>query len=293
MVADFWSAIEEAERVRMLGVLGLHELQNVLHREEQRLGVSHKTANLPGDVARDLQAAWERAEMARLEIANGHPHLNAQALLSMNSALDALVEEFAPKMRELRLQALDEGVLRRVEERATEAAQDVEPETRERVLEALHPVLEQEVTRLAEAAESRLPKPKKLRGSGSVRYERVLAQVGLGAPDDRRLPEDLDQALTELGAVRDVLVHRAGRVDTRALDQAPSLPYQDGELVRISGDDYRPTQQQSAAMRGRSPFAPYEDGRRCPTRTAPTSSVGVAAIALELESSFGKPGRSG
>jgi len=239
MVADFWSAIEEAERVRMLGVLGLHELQNVLHREEQRLGVSHKTANLPGDVARDLQAAWERAEMARLEIANGHPHLNAQALLSMNSALDALVEEFAPKMRELRLQALDEGVLRRVEERATEAAQDVEPETRERVLEALHPVLEQEVTRLAEAAESRLPKPKKLRGSGSVRYERVLAEVGLGAPDDRRLPEDLDQALTELGAVRDVLVHRAGRVDTRALDQAPSLPYQDGELVRISGDDYR------------------------------------------------------
>src|SRR5688500_17168031 len=82
MVADFWDAMEEAERVRMLGIMGLHELQHMVEREEQRLGVSKSDVGLPEGLARTLQAAWERAELARIEIANGHPHLNAQALLS-------------------------------------------------------------------------------------------------------------------------------------------------------------------------------------------------------------------
>lgn len=42
-----------------------------------------------------------------------------------------------------------------------------------------------------------------------------------------------------MGALRDVLMHRAGRVDARALEQAPSLQYVEGELVRVSDDDYR------------------------------------------------------
>src|SRR5437016_4921884 len=68
-VADFWDAMEEAERVRMLGVLGLHELKRFLEREEARLGASRADDNLPGPVAGQLQAAWERTEMACLEIA--------------------------------------------------------------------------------------------------------------------------------------------------------------------------------------------------------------------------------
>jgi hypothetical protein len=77
----------------------LHELQHALERQEARLGVSGDDDNLSDDVVRALQAAWERAEMARIEIDNGHPHLSAQALLSMNSALDALIEEFVPSNR--------------------------------------------------------------------------------------------------------------------------------------------------------------------------------------------------
>jgi hypothetical protein len=34
-------------------------------------------------------------------------------------------------------------------------------------------------------------------------------------------------------------MHRAGRVDARALEQAPTLRYDDGDLVRISRADYR------------------------------------------------------
>lgn len=250
MVADFWLAMEEAERVRFLSILGLDELRHALEREEARLGVSRQDADLFDDVARTLQAAWERGEMARIEIETGHPHLNAQALLSMNSALDALVEEFVPSMRDIFVHALIDQAVARAEEQEPDAAGKLTRDMRERIREAAHAVLAQ-----------KLPKLERLRDSGIERYERLLAQVGLVAPTDRPIPDDLDQALTELGALRDVLMHRAGRVDAKALEQAPSLPYSDGELVRISDADYR---MYSAAIRCYSQEILFRSVRRWP-----------------------------
>ncbi|HEX6700569.1 MAG TPA: hypothetical protein VF101_07540 [Gaiellaceae bacterium] len=235
MVADFWIALEEAERARFVSILGLDELQHVLEREEARLGISRNDKDLAEDMVRTLQAAWERSELARIDIENGHPHLNAQALLSMNSALDALVEEFVPSMRDLLVHEVIDRALARAEEQEPAAAEQLTPELRARIREAAH-------TALAET----MPKLEKLRDSGIERYERLLAQAGLAAPTDRPIPYDLDEALTELGALRDVLVHRGGRVDERALRQAPSLHYDDGELVRVSNGDYR---KYSAAIR--------------------------------------------
>lgn len=228
-VADYWDALEEAERVRMLDILGLHELQHALDREEQRLGVSRNDEDLDPSVARRLQAYWERSEMARVEIANDHPHLNAQALVSFMSALDALVEEFVPSMRSILAMALADKTLRQAEAEHPDAAAQLTPELRERFRDAAQAVLEDQV----------LPKPKRLSGGGATRYETRLEAVQLQAPDDRPIPADLDQALNELGALRNVLVHRAGRVDKQALEQAPSLRYQEGDLVRVSRDDYR------------------------------------------------------
>ena len=90
-VADFWAAVEEAERVRMLGIWGLYELQRSLENEEAKLGVSRDDPNLDDSVTRHLQAAWERAELARSDHEAGHAGLNAQCLVSQVSALDALV----------------------------------------------------------------------------------------------------------------------------------------------------------------------------------------------------------
>lgn len=56
----------------------------------------------------------------------------------------------------------------------------------------------------------------------------------------------MNQALVEVVALRHVLAHRAGRVDTRALKQAPSLRYADGDLVRVSHTEYL---RYSAALR--------------------------------------------
>jgi hypothetical protein len=228
MVADFWLAMEEAERARTLSLWGLRELQRSLEREEQRLGMSRDDPHLPEDARRVLQAAWERSEIARIEISNGHPHLNAQALLSMNSALDALVEEFVPAMREISLRAFIDQTLAQAEDAEPEAAAALTPKVRDRIREAAREVLGKKI-----------PALEKLRDSGTKRYERLLKQVDLAAPADRPIPADLDHALTKVGALRDVLVHRAGRVDARARAQAPSLRYEDGELVRISTDEYR------------------------------------------------------
>jgi hypothetical protein len=80
-------------------------------------------------------------------------------------------------------------------------------------------------------------------GSGGLsRYERHLQVADLTGFPDRTFPEDLDVALKEIGALRDVLVHSGGRVDVKAVTKAPTPPargYPEGCFVRIGRDDYR------------------------------------------------------
>ena len=235
MIADFWDAIEEAERVRTLGLMGMEELTHSLEREERRLEVKRDSEQLTAAQARSLQAAFERTEWAKAELANESPHANAQALISMTSALDAMVEELVKHWREVLVERIARHVLDKSRERAgaTWNAAD------SRVLEAVEDVIGREAERM-------VPSALRPAGKGTERYEKPLARIGLEAPADRPIPLDLDAALAELGALRDVLVHRAGRVDERALRHAPDLPYEAGQLVRLSRQDYR---RYSAAVR--------------------------------------------
>lgn len=235
MMADFQVALEEAERVRTLSVMGLHELAQALTREEERLGMSHDSADLQPDVARTLQKAWERSRWAQAEIDNGTPHFNAQALISMNSALDAMIESFVKTWRPV--------LVRQIGERFLKAARDARPDAWAALPERQRKEIEDTTRR---EADEMVPKAARPKGSGTERYEKPLRGIGWGAPADRPLPDDMDQALAELGALRDVLVHRAGRVDDRALSQAPSLRYDVGEFVRLAPHDYRTY---SAALR--------------------------------------------
>lgn len=228
MIADFWDAMEEAERVRTLGILGLHELTYALEREEARLGVRHDSGGLDRQVRSGLQAAWERAEWARAELENENPPSNAQALISMNSALDAMVEELVKSWREVQIDQITKDLLAKARDAVPEAEAALTSDT----YEALKGAVRGQV-------ETRVLKPLRPKGSGIARYEKPLERIGLDAPAARQIPADLDAALTELGALRDVLVHRAGRLDQTALDQAPSLRYEVGQFVRLSREDYR------------------------------------------------------
>lgn len=233
MMADFWDSLEEVERVRFLGMWGLYELRQSLDREEQRLGVSRDDEEISDGDRASLQAAWERAELAEAEHGNGHPYLNAQALIGMTSALDAMVEDFVAFNRTFMIKQ----AAKILAQSAREQGVALDDEIRDRLLSGL-----QEVIAAA------IHDPGQVRGHGLPRYEDHLRTIRLNAPADRPIPSDLAAALAELSAVRNVLVHRAGRIDSRALTNAPSLVrrYEEGQLVRISREDYR---KYSAAVR--------------------------------------------
>lgn len=226
MVADFWDSMEEVERVRSLGMWGLHELRQSLDREEQRLGVSRTDANLSAGDHASLQAAWERAQLAEAEQVNGHPYLNAQALIGMTSALDAMVEDFVASNRMFMINLAAKRIWTEI---AAHQGDSLKDEIRETLLSELR-------ERIAQA----IPDAGRLRGHGLSRYEQHLKIIRLDSPPDRPIPSDFAEALVELSALRNVLVHRAGRIDQHALDKAPSLArrYKEGEFVRISREDY-------------------------------------------------------
>lgn len=218
MVADFGDAAEEVERVRMMNLIGLNEIRQSYKRERAEFDKAG------GDARREheVQVLWQRAKLAQAEEDNGCPAINAQALIGLHSALDALIQQLPEALRDLPfLVRLDEA-----EKQVPEAAENLTPELRKEMVKQMQKLLE-------------VPKLRQLERKGAARYERRLRRVDLGFRGPA--PCGLDQALREIGVIRDLLIHRAGRMDRKALDGAPSLAdrYQDGELVRLSDEDYK------------------------------------------------------
>jgi hypothetical protein len=228
VVADWWAAMGAAERVRTLADWGIHELVDSDVREERRVGASGHTD--PADPRRRAasEAARQRAELARAERDNQLVEHNAMTLISMVGALDALVEELVPRARKMLVEHQSRSLVDRVREQDPDAAAQVGDANLEAIRRVVQQILDE---RLGDFDSSP-------RGAGAKRWEDVLRHAGLQAPPERPIPADLDQALTEVVALRHVLAHRAGRVDARALKQAPSLRYADGDLVRVTHADY-------------------------------------------------------
>lgn len=216
MIADWWAAVEAAERTRMVSILGVH--------------------SLAGDASADDENAMrERRELAEADIENEFAELNAMTLIALMSALDALIEALAPRAREMVVAVAVSKVMERAREQLSKEHPEVDPER----IGQIKAVGEQVIL-------DRLKKISRATGTGAERWENVLRQIGLHAPDDRPIPQDLDETLRELVSLRHVLVHRAGRIDERAVADAPSLPQEVGDLIRIGREDYR---RYSAAVR--------------------------------------------
>jgi hypothetical protein len=154
--------------------------------------------------AQTLRAARQLAALAVAE-ANQMVELNAMTLVAMLSATDPLVEELVPQARGLADEQIDKArrlLIRAVRENLGDI--DAVP-----------------------------------RGAGVTRWELPLGEVGLAAPKDRPIPDDMAQALGEIIQLRHAIIDRAARVDAKALKHAPSLPYADGDLIRIDRACYK------------------------------------------------------
>lgn len=229
VVADWWAAMGAAERTRKLADWGLHELMESEAHERHRLQDQGLTDQDAPQSAAAMRAARERAELARAEKDNQLVEHNAMTLISMVGALDALVEELAPRARDMLIAHQAHVLMERAREQAPEAAAKLDEST-------LNAIEQDARNLLAERFADFDPYP---RGAGAKRWEDVLSNVGLQARPQRPIPNDLDQALTEIVALRHVLAHRAGRIDQKALKQASTLRYRDGDLVRITRAEYR------------------------------------------------------
>jgi hypothetical protein len=234
-VADFFDYLTEAERVRFLSIGAIGDLRSALRREEQRLGVSRGATGLTAHQGAALEAAWERSELARIEDTNGYPHLNGLTLIGMFGNLDGLVEQLAPWAR----QTSATTHLRKRLQRVTQDQPDLAAAVEDANPGAMSAILDAGVSVLLEG----LPRLDKLWGAGPRRWERRLEGCGLEAPGDRPLPSDLADALCEISALRDVLVHRVGRVDAMAISKcfrlSSHLALVEGQFVRIDRHLYR------------------------------------------------------
>lgn len=228
VVADWWAAMGAAERTRKLADWGMQELIESEVHERHRLQEGSTDRDDPQSAAA-MQAARERAELARAEKENQLVEHNAMTLISMVGALDALVEELAPRARDMLIAHQAHILMERTREQVPEAAAKLDESALSAIEQATRDLLAE---RFAEFD----PYP---RGAGAKRWEDVLFNVGLQARAQRAIPDDLDQALTEIVALRHVLAHRSGRIDQKALRQAPTLRYGDGDLVRITRAEYR------------------------------------------------------
>jgi hypothetical protein len=230
---DFFWAMEETERTRMTYILGIQSLADAVEHEARRRQVAFTPEMLAP--SGPLAHLAQRAEMARIERDKDYPHHNAWSLVSMYGALEALVEDVVPHARNFAAIS----VLMKTEENAEVAAakQALGNEKYDEMMQTLVPAL---VEQLFPDRPPRLGS-KKRRRYGADRFEHVLEAGLIGAPSSRPIPEDLSDALAELGALRNVLVHRAARIDAGALKQAPTLAarYADGDLIRMNSDDYR------------------------------------------------------
>jgi hypothetical protein len=236
LVADWWAAMGAAERTRKLADWGLQELIDSEAHERRRLQATGRTNQDDHQNIAAINAARERADMARAERENQLVEHNAMTLISMVGAMDALVEELAPRARDMLIAYQAHLMMEQAREQEPEATAKLDEATLEAVEQATRDLL-------AERAGSFDSYP---RGTGAKRWEGVLSHAGLQASTKRPVPPDLDQALTEVVALRHVVAHRAGRVDSRALTQAPTLRYADGDLVRITRAEYH---RYSAALR--------------------------------------------
>lgn len=238
-IADFFDHLAEVERVRSLHIWSVNDARQTFLRRQERLGTTRGSPGLTCDAAADLEAAWERAELAEAEVANDFALVNAMTLISMHGALDALVEDLAPSANSMTVALLATHVMDKANLQHPDLTASLSPEVRHAVQVALQRVLAED-----------LPKIPRLGGRGAARWESVLRKAHLAAPPTHPIPTDLDEALRELSNLRDVLVHRAGRLDRKAMQACPSLAAllscPEGHLVRLRGGHYR---RYSAAVR--------------------------------------------
>lgn len=193
--------------------------------------------------------AQREAEGDRLTASNAadltvvQNQLNAMTIISFFGTLEGYVEALSQALiqpvvnhRDQCDKELKKRIRRIISQQSKEAHASGTPITEETRRGLIHAVL-QVVNDFRPAP----PVERLSKGLPAVgRWEDALKRVGLGETSDRPLPSDLRDTLNELGEIRNVLLHRMGRLDRAALDAVREGPWRNiDEEVIIDPPLYR------------------------------------------------------
>jgi hypothetical protein len=165
---------------------------------------------------RELDQAQYNSRIAVDESQAGHPLLHAQAVILLWGGLEALLSDF-----------LGTWLSRRPEARSLEAVRSLKIGFGE--YESFHE--EERGAYLLERLEERLGSK---RAGGVERFEVLFRLFGMSS----EVPKQVAKDLLELSAVRNLLVHRRGIVDSRFENQCPWTSASPGAQLAVSHDDY-------------------------------------------------------
>jgi len=187
----------------------------------------------------ELEAAADDERIARIRASaqRARDHWNAMTLITIYGGIEDLIESMGSGLYPLVL--------------------DANPDTRTRMFEQnrlrnrelreggeLSSGGAQALTHLTKAlADELLTAPLKAPSKempAADSWEDLLKRIKLRPMPGRPMPNDLLHTLNEFGAVRNVILHRMGRIDERALEQIAGGPWTTvDELVVIDDDLYR------------------------------------------------------
>jgi len=156
-IADFGHAMREIGRARRAAIFGLRTMALLEVPDGGNTG--------------SRQAAWDRSELARVEELGHFAWINACTLWSLHSALDDLVERYAPSVAQVLSGLTVEQAMQRIEADHPERAAKVPNEVREWIVTALRGSWMKANFKIA-----------RLRGNGSERWEAPLRAVGIALP---------------------------------------------------------------------------------------------------------------
>lgn len=196
---------------------------DALRKETKNVALVRALADLDRQVAgrkhlsraerRRIAESKKNAALATTEVNEDFPTVNGQLLVVVWGYLEAFIEDFLADWVERRAEAVTSEEAQGIRVRL---ADFIAMDDRERAL-----FLVSEVARRAP-------------GHGGIgQFEFVVSVFGL----DGNLEPETRRALIEMGAIRNVLLHRAGVVDRQFVTVCPWLRYERGQMVRVSSDD--------------------------------------------------------
>lgn len=214
----FKDLVEESERIHdllrlsMQGISVLRAMPGMVTAIANAEGTSEDAST-----AAELTNVQRTAELAQREVDEGFPILHAHGALALWALLEATVRLFVARWLENQPGALDVEIVQKLKVRIGE----YERLTGEDRVFYIVDRIEQEVAAVLR--------------SGVNRFESILEPFSLSGPLDANLQRDL----FELSQIRNALMHRAGKADSRLIEACPWLGLRIGQKVVVDTASFK------------------------------------------------------